>query len=108
MIDIYIKKSGDDIKEVTVSGHGGRLAGKDIVCSAVSAITQTALSGLLYYGNSNIFWKIQKGTLFIKVKEGTDKENRMIFNIILSTMILGLKRIAKEYPDKITIKVEEN
>jgi len=104
LIDIRIKKSDDDIKEVTVSGHEEESAGEDIVCSAVSAITQTALSGLLYYGNDSIFWKIQKGALSIKVREGTGKENRMIFNIILSTMILGLKRIAEEYFDKITIK----
>ena len=104
MIDIYIKKSGDDIEEVTVSGHERESVGKDIICSAVSAIIQTALSGLLYYGNDSIFWKIQKGMLFIKVKEGIDKENRMIFNIILLTTILGLKRIAEEYSDEITIK----
>ena len=103
MIDICIKKSNDDIKEVTVSGHVIEFAGKDIVCSAVSAVVQTALSGLLCYGNSDISWKAQKGMLFIKVKEEIDKENRMIFNIILSTMILGLRQIAKEYPECIGI-----
>ena len=107
MIKIDIKKKGDYINEIRLTGHGGGIKGKDIVCAAVSAVTQTALSGLLHFGKKNISWKIGNGYLFIKVKDDTNHENLQIFHIILSTMIIGLESIKKEYPRRILLNIDE-
>ena len=105
LITVKVIKKDSCIREVQVSGHGGGKKSKDIVCSAVSAIAQTALSGLLYYGKENISFKIKEGFIRISVKEGIDRELNSIFNVILTTMLLGLKGVSKEYPDRLNLEL---
>ncbi len=96
MIEVKIKNYGEKIKSAVISGHAGGLKGKDILCAAVSGISQTALSGILFYNRDGIEYKIETGYLYIDV---TDLKDERI-QTILTTMIIGLKTIAKEYPDK--------
>ena len=96
------------VARVRVTGHGGGKKGEDIVCCAVSAITQTALAGLLYYGEKYINWNMEDGLLDISVSGSDDRELTSAFNTILSTMILGLKGVLKEYPKKIRLKVSKD
>jgi uncharacterized protein YsxB (DUF464 family) len=103
LIQVDIKSERGIVTEVFVRGHGEGIKGKDILCSAVSAVTQTALSGLLYFGKEDLTWRRGKGTLYMKVNGDATKENQRIFNTILSTMVLGLINIAKEYPARIKI-----
>lgn len=107
MIEIAIRKRSEHIREVRVKGHGGGVRGEDIVCAAVSAITQTALSGLLFYGKDDVRWGMEKGTLWMNISERVKRENQEVFHIILSTMIIGLKKIAQEYPDRVVIYMDE-
>ena len=103
MIEIDVKSERGIVTEVSVRGHGEGIRGKDIICSAVSAVTQTALSGLLYFGSEDLTWRRGKGTLYVKVNGDATEEKQRTFHIILATMILGLKNIAKLYPDRIII-----
>jgi len=54
VIKIQIRCIDQNIKQVRVSGHAGGRAGEDVVCAAVSAVTQTALTGLLHYGAEQV------------------------------------------------------
>lgn len=105
LITVEVIKKDGCIREVQVSGHGGGKKSKDIVCSAVSAIAQTALSGLLHYGKESISWKIKEGFIKISVKEGNDRELDSIFNVILTTMLLGLNSVSKEFPDRVKLEL---
>jgi uncharacterized protein YsxB (DUF464 family) len=96
----------NEVEEVKISGHGGGKVGEDILCSAVSAIGQTALSGLLHYANRNIAWRSEKGELYIEVKRGTERDERSVINVILTTMLLGLKGIAQQYPQRIELEID--
>ncbi len=89
-----------------VNGHGGGVKGEDIVCSAVSALMQTALSGLLHYGEDDVISKMREGEMLIRIKEDASDEHREIFTIILSTLYLGLENIRRKYPEKIIIEVK--
>ncbi len=106
MIKIQVKIVKSVIKYVHITGHGGGIKGKDIICASVSAIAHTALAGLIFYGKDSITWKKSVGNLTIELKEGINKSNEKSLHVILNTMLLGLKGIEKEYPDRIKIEIK--
>lgn len=76
----------------TVTGHanyGER--GADIVCSAVSAVTQTTLLGLLKYSDVN--YKMNAGFLDVDVLSSSD-----IAKALLETLKIGVQAMIKEHP----------
>jgi uncharacterized protein YsxB (DUF464 family) len=107
LIKIIIEREKKDIKRVVVSGHGGGKRGEDIICAGVSAVAQTALSGLLHYGKDYVRWKSQDGFLEISIAGFDEPQRRTIFSAILTTMLLGLKGIEREHPKKVRVSVED-
>ena len=93
MIKILITREKKNIKHINVSGHGGSKRGKDIICAGVSAITQTALSGLLHYGEDLLIWESTNGLLDIKIAHPSDPQQKIIFNAILIIASFALARI---------------
>jgi hypothetical protein len=91
---------------VKVNGHSGGVKGEDIVCSAISALMQTALAGLIHYGKDDVISKMREGEMLIRIKENVSDTHREIFDIILSTLYLGLENIRRKYPEKIKIVVK--
>lgn len=76
----------------TVTGHANAgERGADIVCSAVSAVTQTTLIGLDRF--SDIKYKMNAGFLDVDVLSSSDATKA-----ILETLKLGVKAMIKEYP----------
>jgi uncharacterized protein YsxB (DUF464 family) len=104
MIEIELTRTGNRAEQVVVKGHGGGAAGSDIVCAAVSAVTETALAGLLHYDREGTVWEMEDGYIFIRVRDASVTT----VDAILTTLILGLKQIAKEYPDKATLRLVED
>lgn len=107
MIKITLISDGDAIKEVEVQGHSGYAdTGSDIVCSAVSAITQTALIGLIdTSGKKRVLYDRRDGYLrFVCPTPNTETE-AIRQRAILDTMKLGLKDLLGGY--KAYIKMEE-
>lgn len=103
MIKIAIIHKDGGIKGVECSGHSGYAAqGKDIVCSAVSAIVQTALLGLMDI--SEVEYERREGFLSFTCPEATD-ENGIKQQAILRAMYLGLKDMQSGY--KAFINMEE-
>lgn len=80
----------------TVSGHAGyNEAGNDVVCSAVSALAQTALLGMLRYSDENqVLYEQKDGFLSAFAVNGNEA-----IRVILGTMVLGLEQIARQYPE---------
>jgi uncharacterized protein YsxB (DUF464 family) len=84
-----------------IEGHSNYAEyGKDIICSAVSALAQTALAGLIKY--SKVDYQIKEGYLKVDVKEPN-----LHSRIIIDTIFLGLKGIADMYPKHVQIKEEK-
>lgn len=106
MIRIDVRKKNSCIQEVLVKGHAGGKEGTDVVCSAVSAVTQTTLAGLLHYANRRIRWSLQRGQLHIRVSPGLEAEPREASQLLLTTMLMGLSHIAGRYPDKVVIYLD--
>ncbi len=94
LINVTISKSG-----FICEGHANHAEyGKDIVCSAVSALTQATLLGLNRYGAE---MDVTRGEGFIKV--GVFKPTPPSITI-LTTMYLGMKKIARDYKECVTVK----
>ena len=103
MITISVELYGDEIRKIRVSGHGGDAKGRDIICSAVSAVSQTALLGLLHFKEKAVEWDQREGFLFIGLKEPVPEDTRPILGAILTTMLLGLSEIQRRSPQKVQI-----
>lgn len=100
MIKIIIKTDEDKIIGYNVFGHANFAPkGKDIVCSAVSSITQTALLGLKELLKKDIEFEQDNGLLRVQINN-PDKDS----NLLLETMFLGLKKIEKIYPKNVLLK----
>lgn len=100
MIKIIIKTDEDKIIGYNVFGHANFAPkGKDIVCSAVSSTTQTALLGLKELLKKDIEFEQDNGLLRVQINN-PDKDS----NLVLETMLLGLKEIEKIYPKNVLLK----
>lgn len=108
MTEIKIKRRDGHIIAVTLEGHAGTAVyGHDIVCAAISALCQTAALGLIKVANINAKFSRDelKGYFGITLPEKLTPEQRHDADIILETMMTGLRDIEKGYPKY--IKTEE-
>jgi uncharacterized protein YsxB (DUF464 family) len=75
--------------------------GKDIVCSAVSALTQATLLGLSNYVEPSV--KREGGELSVEIKRRNSKTDA-----ILTTLALGLQEVERAYPNHVEMEWTEN
>ncbi len=102
-VKVMIAPDGD-VKEFTVSGHADfKTHGKDIVCSAVSVLTQTAVLGLLRIAEADIDYKIDEGYLYCKLNNNLSEMQAIKAQAILKTMYEGIKNIRESYSKYIII-----
>lgn len=108
MIEISIVRDNQGfIWEFAVNGHAGFAEhGEDIVCSAVSAITQTAVAGLEKMAGVKKYVK-RSGRLKCSVPLDIRDKEKYIAGIILETMAIGLKQLEKSYGKYVTVLDEE-
>ena len=104
MIDIQVRTHTQKVRGVLVTGHGGGRTGSDIVCAAVSAVAETALAGMLHYDNEGIDWEMREGFISIQMRDSADET----LDTILTTLIIGLRQIAKEHPERIRLRLEQD
>ncbi len=109
MIKIVIYKAREgEITGFKVTGHSGYAAhGKDIVCSAVSALAQTAILGLLKVAEADATYKIDEGYLVCNLINAGSDRKRIMCEAILGTMQAGLKNIQESYIKYVDIVEEE-
>jgi uncharacterized protein YsxB (DUF464 family) len=104
MIQITITCTDNLIKEFKVQGHAGYKAeGEDIYCAGVSAITQTALLGLMRQLKSEPAYKVEKGFLSCSLPDKLGEDEMARAQVILSTMEAGLRSLQDAYPDYIKV-----
>lgn len=101
MIEIKIFRASDGMVEgFHVTGHANTAPhGRDIVCAAVSALTQTALLGIGKYLGREVDFAVRSGSLEMKLIAAPDELTSAVFE----TMILGLHEIEKINPKNVRI-----
>jgi len=108
MINVLIKYKNNSIKSILVNGHANYADhGEDIVCAAVSAITQTTLLGLLDFLKDEITYEVSDGNLFFEIPEDLSEENSIKVDVLTKTLLIGLKNIKNNYNNYLYIKKEE-
>jgi len=105
---VIYKAHGGEVKGFKITGHSGYAAqGKDIVCSAVSVLAQTALLGLLKVAEAEVDYRLEEGYLECSLAGADSDRKRIMCEAILETMYEGLKSIRESYIKYIDIVEEE-
>ena len=100
-LDVW-KNSKGLIDSYEVSGHAGyREEGQDIICSAVSALTQTPIYGLTNHLKLQPEVEIKKDQGFLRVT--LQEEPNDLTEAILETMLLGMESIVRQCPKYVRI-----
>ena len=73
--------------------------GQDIVCAAVSVLTDSVFLGLDRHLKRALEWNADSGDISVRLKDAPDE----MTEAILATMVLGLTEIQKIYPDRLRI-----
>ena len=98
-VKIFVNEDGM-IDGYAVSGHSGTAArGQDIVCAGVSALTQSALLGIMEHLHRAVTYDIASGNLDMRLDAPPDE----CTEAILRTMYMGLAEIEKISPKGIKI-----
>ena len=98
-VKIFVNEDGM-IDGYAVSGHSGTAArGQDIVCAGVSALTQSALLGMMEHLHRAVTYDIASGNLDMRLDAPPDE----CTEAILRTMYMGLAEIEKISPKGIKI-----
>ncbi|MDI3534214.1 MAG: uncharacterized protein PWQ82_579 [Thermosediminibacterales bacterium] len=104
MIKLKIERDRQNrILGFSVEGHAGFAPhGQDIVCAAVSALTLTAVLSLKKLLNLKLDFKNSDGLLVCRLPE-MDNDVRSKAEIIVNTMLIGIRETKKNYPEYIEV-----
>jgi len=98
MVKVEFVRSSGKVVSFKIKGHA-----ESLICCAISAISQTTVIGIEEVLKINVKYDIRDGFLNLNL-EGQTLEDVERCQILLETMILGLKSI--EITDGKNIKVE--
>lgn len=94
MIEVEITEDG-----ILVSGHAQYAPhGQDIVCAAVSALTQTLVASIEELTADEIEYSIEPGTADIKLWNLSEEAS-----LLVDSFFVGIKAIADAYPAHVRI-----
>jgi len=106
----FLKRSDGALIGYSTCGHSGyATAGSDIVCAAISALTQTTLNGLKNVLKAPVMFDQDDDGAFIEAiltPEVTEDQLRQA-QLLLVTLLEGLQAIQREYPRNLRIIFKE-
>ena len=109
MIDVEILRDKDYIISLKVKGHADFANyGEDIVCAAVSVLSQTSLMALVevcHIEENKLDYRIDDKTGFLEINlpKNLDIESLEKSQIVLKTFELGIKSIIESYPNNVAL-----
>jgi len=106
-ISIY-RNSKKDIEQFVVEGHAYAAdPGQDIVCAAVSVLTQTIVLSLHEITKVAIEYEVKNGYLKCKLPNNLIEKEIYETKLLIDTMLLGLNNIRESYPKYVDIYDKE-
>ncbi len=98
MTVITVFKRNGKLLGFRAKGHSGYArSGEDIVCAAVSALTQTTAMGVIEIVRCPVSFDMNDGELNLMLKDDISDDQQHEVELLLGTMLLGLSSIKKEY-----------
>lgn len=109
MVSFSIKCDRDNrINGFTCSGHAGYAEkGTDIVCAAVSALTQSAILAMERLVGIDLKLKVDSKTGFLDCSWVNIPKKAEQTELIIKMVALGLAEIQKQYPDHLKVNEVE-
>ncbi|OQB25201.1 MAG: hypothetical protein BWY11_00531 [Firmicutes bacterium ADurb.Bin182] len=108
MTEILIYRENGYIVGFAAKGHTGYAReGCDVVCSAVSALTQSAVLGITELLKLTCAVSVGEGNISCMLEKDISGEDLQNAQLILGTMHLGLKSIADDYKKYLRITEKE-
>lgn len=107
MITITVVKNNQNIMSIEATGHSGYAeAGQDIVCAAVSTLTQNLIVGLTEVVGIEPKYVVDENIphLMVALPKELNAEKMKSAQILMRSTCLGLTQVAKEYSKFIKIK----
>jgi len=102
-----VRDAGGKFTAMEVSGHAGFADyGEDIVCAGVSALVETCILGLENICGFTPRILKEEGFLSLEIPGSIPADSRKKADIIIETILLGLKDISKSYPKHIHVKIK--
>ena len=106
----FLKRSDGALLGYRANGHSGYAeAGADIVCAAISALTQTTLNGLKNVLKAPVMFDQDDDGAFIEAiltPEASEDKIRQA-QLLLVTLLEGLQAIQRGYPRNLRIIFKE-
>lgn len=109
MVKVEFVRSSGRIVSFKIKGHAMPKEAQldvDLICSAISAISQTTVIGIEEVLKIKAKYDIENGFLNLNL-ENQSLEDIERCQVLLETMILGLKSIEITYGDYIKLETEE-
>ncbi|MCD5415041.1 MAG: ribosomal-processing cysteine protease Prp [Clostridiales bacterium] len=104
---IYRNKNKEIFKYI-ITGHANAAKhGEDIVCAAVSVLSQTTVLGLHGVAKIAIDYEINDGKLTCNLPKYLTKQERIATNLLLETMYIGFKSLLENYSEYMKIHDKE-
>ena len=108
MISVRFVKKQNNIVSTEVKGHASfDDYGKDIVCSAVSALTGAILNGITEVLHFNPVFSIDEDGFLTINLENLSLDQIETCQVLMETLLLGLENIEISYGKYIKVEVEE-
>ena len=105
-IKVY-RDHNDNVTKFSVEGHANAEdSGRDIVCASISILAQTTVLALYELLNIDVIYELEDGWLYCQLPELHD-DTRMKANIIIDTMVIGIKGTMEMYSDFIELLDKE-
>lgn len=107
------KDNNNYIKKYTIKGHAEYDEhGKDIICAAISVLSQTALLSLVEVcglEEKAIKYSIDEKTGFLDVNLPKDIEISILekTQIVLNSLVVGINSVIESYPEYVTLEYRE-
>ncbi len=106
----FYRRGDGKLTGYRAEGHTGYAEqGSDIVCAAVSALTQSTLNGLRSVLKAPVMYEVDDQSAFLEARlapEATQEQLEQA-QLLLVTLLEGLQAIAKGYPRNVRIFFEE-
>lgn len=94
MIDITVQPD-----RITVSGHAEYAEpGKDIVCAAISTLTQVLIASVEELTAAKIKHAVTSGYTDIVIEESTERAQ-----VLLDSFFIGCQMVAEQYPEYVRV-----
>lgn len=90
-----------------IEGHSGAgMKGTDVVCAGISAIVQTAVLGITEVAGVQQEVMDAEGLLVTRIPlVGVPESGKKALEIIIETMLAGLREIENQYPGSLDIRI---